>query len=217
MRNQKEVTIIQFYDHLALTQTDIDFKDFTANTHLMGNVERASQRNDIAIIKTSKPNPSVCNVSDLSPALLEDVVTVGHPKNLFYTVSKGSINAYRDKNQNFMANKDSMRVYSIHIDAPVYPGSSGGPLYFKGKVIGVNYGGYEDTTLNFSIHHNILKKISELNSFNLHQIPLDDFYLLLQITYITKRGHMSIFNFIKSLIDLFQLTSLRYLKPRFAL
>ena len=158
VRNQKEVTIIQFYDHLALTQTDIDFKDFTANNNLIGNVERASQRNDIAIIKTSKPNPSVCNVSDLSPALLEDVVTVGHPKNLFYTVSKGSINAYRDKNQNFMANKDSMRVYSIHIDAPIYPGSSGGPLYFKGKVIGVNYGGYEDTTLNFSIHHNILKR-----------------------------------------------------------
>ena len=51
-----------------------------------------------------------------------------------------------------------MRVYSIHIDAPIYPGSSGGPLYFKGKVIGVNNGGYEDTTLNFSIHHNILKR-----------------------------------------------------------
>lgn len=158
VRNQKEVTILQFYDHLALTHTDINFKDFTANNNLIGNVERTSERNDIAIIKTSKPNPSVCKVSDISPALLEDVVTVGHPKSLFYTVSKGSINAYRDRNQNFMANKDSMRVYSIHIDAPIYPGSSGGPLYFKGRVIGVNKGGFKDTTLNFSIHHNILKR-----------------------------------------------------------
>ena len=73
---------------MALTQTDIDFKDFTANNNLMGNVERTSQRNDIAIIKTSKPNPSVCNVSDLSPALLEDVVTVGHPKIYFIQFQK---------------------------------------------------------------------------------------------------------------------------------
>ena len=66
----------------------------------MGNVERASQRNDIAIIKTSKPNPSVCNVSDLSPALLEDVVTVGHPKNLFYTVvpARSGSKSIRNKN-----------------------------------------------------------------------------------------------------------------------
>ena len=123
-----------------------------------GKVIRKSKRNDIAVITTNKPNATTCIIADTSPEILGDVITVGHPLELFYTVSKGSINAYRDRKQDFMANKDSMRVYSIHMDAPIYRGNSGGPLFYKGKVIGVNTFKYEDTTLNFSIHHNIFTR-----------------------------------------------------------
>ena len=36
---------------------------------------------------------------------------------------------------NFIPNINSLNIYSIHIDAPKYPGNSGGPLFYKGKVM----------------------------------------------------------------------------------
>ena len=63
-----------------------------------------------------------------------------------------------ENQKDFIQNKDSLEIYSIHMDAPIYPGSSGGPLFYKGKVVGVNYAGHTDTTLNFSIHFNVAKR-----------------------------------------------------------
>ena len=154
----EEVEIIQFLDYLSMSEKGETPEEYLSAEELLGKVIRKSKRNDIAVITTNKPNATTCKIADTSPEILGDVVTVGHPLELFYTVSKGSINAYRDRKQDFMANKDSMSVYSIHMDAPIYPGNSGGPLFYKGKVIGVNTFKYEDTTLNFSIHHNIFTR-----------------------------------------------------------
>ena len=158
VEQNEEVEIIQFLDYLSMSEKGETPEEYLSAEELLGKVIRKSERNDIAVITTNKPNATTCIIADTSPEILGDVVTVGHPLELFYTVSKGSINAYRDRKQDFMANKDSMRVYSIHMDAPIYPGNSGGPLFYKGKVIGVNTFKYEDTTLNFSIHHNIFTR-----------------------------------------------------------
>ena len=154
----EEVEIIQFLDYLSMNEKGESPEEYLSAEELLGKVIRKSERNDIAVIRTNKPNPTVCIIADKSPEILEDVVTAGHPLGLYYTVSKGSINAYRDRKKDFMVNKDSMRIYSIHMDAPIYPGNSGGPLFYKGKVIGVNSFYYEDTTLNFSIHHNVFTR-----------------------------------------------------------
>ena len=158
VKDKSEIGVIQYYDYLAIQEADVSPEDIFENGDTRGKVETKSEINDIAIIKTQKSNPTTCKISAISPELLEDVVTVGHPASLHYTVSKGNINAYRDKDMNFIPNINSLNIYSIHIDAPIYPGNSGGPLFYKGKVIGVNYGGMPDTTLNFSIHHNVLKR-----------------------------------------------------------
>ena len=158
VEQNEEVEIIQFLDYLSMSEKGETPEEYLSAEELLGKVIRKSKRNDIAVITTNKPNATTCIIADTSPEILGDVITVGHPLELFYTVSKGSINAYRDRKQDFMANKDSMRVYSIHMDAPIYPGNSGGPLFYKGKVIGVNTFKYEDTTLNFSIHHNIFTR-----------------------------------------------------------
>ena len=158
VEQNEEVEIIQFLDYLSMSEKGETPEEYLSAEELLGKVIRKSERNDIAVITTNKPNTTTCVIADTSPEILDDVVTVGHPLELFYTVSKGSINAYRNRKQDFMANKDSMSVYSIHMDAPIYPGNSGGPLFYKGKVIGVNTFKYEDTTLNFSIHHNIFTR-----------------------------------------------------------
>jgi len=158
VEQNEKVEIIQFLDYLSMSEKGETPEEYLSAEELLGKVIRKSKRNDIAVITTNKPNATTCVIADTSPEILDDVVTVGHPLELFYTVSKGSINAYRNRKQDFMANKDSMSVYSIHMDAPIYPGNSGGPLFYKGKVIGVNTFKYEDTTLNFSIHHNIFTR-----------------------------------------------------------
>ena len=101
VKDKSEIVVIQYYDYLAIQKANVSPEDIFEKGDTRGKVETKSETNDIAIIKTQKSNPTKCKISGISPELLEDVVTVGHPASLHYTVSKGNINAYRDKNMNF--------------------------------------------------------------------------------------------------------------------
>ena len=75
-----------------------------------------------------------------------DVIAIGTPKGLSWSVSKGIVSAIRDSN--------SLRI--IQTDAAVNTGNSGGPLVDlkTGRVIGVNTFGFKKSTsegLNFAI------------------------------------------------------------------
>ena len=151
IKSAKNIYVAQFTDY-------IEVKQGGSNTLKTARLIKSDPSNDIAILETLSENFSSCQFSDNSPDLLSEVIAIGHPNGLFYTLSKGDINAYRSKGKDFIQNKDSLEIYSIHMDAPIYPGSSGGPLFYKGKVVGVNYAGHTDTTLNFSIHFNVAKR-----------------------------------------------------------
>jgi uncharacterized RDD family membrane protein YckC len=80
-----------------------------------------------------------------------EIYTIGAPQGLMNTVSKGIISQLRFiKGTKF-----------IQIDAPISPGSSGGPLLDKNlEVIGVNFAYYkEGQNLNFAIPVNYVKAL----------------------------------------------------------
>ena len=108
--------------------------------------------------------------------MLSEVIAVGHPEGLEFSVTQGLINAYRDINANPINDITSKNIHNIQMDAAIYPGSSGGPLFHKGFVIGMNTKGFKGTSLNFAVHANticnFLSKQSETRSLcsNNHQI-----------------------------------------------
>ena len=145
------VYVIQFTDYI---ETTLDTKNSRAR---LAKLLKSDPVNDIAVLETKTENFSKCEFSNESPNLLSEVISIGHPKGLVYTISKGDIKAYRNKEKDLIMNKDSLEIYSVHMDTQFYPGSSGGPLFYKGKVIGINYAEDANKDLNFSIHFNVAK------------------------------------------------------------
>ena len=82
----------------------------------------------------------------------EDVLAVGHPKGFEFTVTKGIISSIR--NERF-SEYDIEPVKYIQTDTPINTGNSGGPLFYKNKLIGMNTMGVDKNIsegLNFALH-----------------------------------------------------------------
>ena len=125
---------------------------------LDGNMDRAkvifdgkgeSNINDIALIKINgisgmpvfiKKNPTVVG---------KEVVAIGSPEDLEYSISKGIISSIRDQGT------------ILQTDAAINGGNSGGPLIEKsGCVVGMNTMGVGeyDSGLNFAISNKVLNR-----------------------------------------------------------
>lgn len=93
---------------------------------------------DIALIKIEpkkKLTPAPLGDSD-KVKIGEWVVAVGSPLGLRFTVTHGIVSA---KRQDLGISDGPLSVCLIQTDAPINPGSSGGPLLnLKGEVIGIN-------------------------------------------------------------------------------
>ena len=106
-----------------------------------------------------------CFLADESPDIGENVLAIGHPKGRKFFISKGQLQSYRDKNfQN--TNLSSSNLHWIEMNAYIAPGSSGGPLYHEGYVIGVNTRGVPNTSENYALHFNKLKKFLNYNEID---------------------------------------------------
>ena len=57
-----------------------------------------------------------------------------------------------------------LRLYRKDSFFNIYFGSSGGPLFYKGKVLGVNTGGIEESNINFAIHFRVLNDFISKNN-----------------------------------------------------
>jgi len=98
---------------------------------LYADVEKSDQQQDLAVLRLKG-----ATVSPLEPASLntvqngDDIFTVGSPKSMAYTLTKGIVS-----NRERTMHGDVF----IQIDAAVNDGNSGGPLLnTQGQVIGVN-------------------------------------------------------------------------------
>ena len=90
----------------------------------------------------------------------EMVEALGHPKGKRWSLTKGWISAIRKESSTYNSTASS-NVLFIQTDAAINQGNSGGPLYFKDKVVGVNTQGLGKEVsegMNFAVHFSEVKK-----------------------------------------------------------
>ena len=96
-----------------------------------------NKNHDLAILKinTNDINLDIKEVKfETNYKLGESLIVIGHPRGLYYTVSKGILSAERY----FKTKNKFIQKIIIQTDAAVNPGNSGGPIFnLDGKVVGV--------------------------------------------------------------------------------
>jgi len=108
---------------------------------------------DVAIGEADCDAGTIAPIASFVPLVGSRVVAIGYPLGVFpVTITEG-----------FVSGWDS-QGYLQH-SAPIAPGNSGGPLFYNGKVIGLNVRGYEEYAhLSLSVPLiEIYKRIREAN------------------------------------------------------
>ncbi len=79
----------------------------------------------------------------------DTVEALGHPRELYFSLTRGIVSALR--RHRLEAGADHVQI--IQMDTTIAPGNSGGPLFSKDKVIGINTYKLRDSSgLNFAVH-----------------------------------------------------------------
>ena len=117
-------------------------------------------KRDLALLKTNTTGKPVTFYSgQLKQG--EMVEALGHPKGRKFSLTKGWISAIRKESAGYGATNEK-NVLFIQTDAAINHGNSGGPLFYKDKVVGVNTQGLSKDRsegMNFAVH------FSEVNQF----------------------------------------------------
>ncbi len=122
-------------------------------------VMKTDLKRDLALLKTNMKGKPV----DFYSGQLKqgtDVEALGHPKGFKFSLTKGSVSAIRLWSSGYSVT-DNNNVLFIQTDAAINHGNSGGPLFFKNKVVGVNTQGLnKDSTegMNFAVHFSEVQK-----------------------------------------------------------
>lgn len=123
---------------------------------ITGTVIKKDKNKDLAAIRVKDLDKPVLRL-DSDTAQGDNVIAIGTPKGLPWSVSKGIVSSFRDKDG----------VNYVQTDTPVNPGNSGGPLISteSGRVVGVVTFKLKDAeNLNFAVSAKTLKGfISGLN------------------------------------------------------
>jgi serine protease Do len=130
---------------------------FYDGTTTYGKVVDHDVRLDLALIKAQTTGKPV-KIFRGAIKLGETVEAIGHPKGYEFTITRGVISAVRK--QSSLVTRSSAPVEFIQTDTPISPGNSGGPLFFKDAVVGVNDWVRVDKAsqnLNFSVSYNEVK------------------------------------------------------------
>lgn len=100
-----------------------------------------SNNMDYVIFKTTYRTTTPLKIANKKSRIGEDIFTIGSPKGLSNSLTRGTISGFRENNR-------------IQIDATIDHGSSGGPLFnLKGEVIGITTSGMgTGSELNFAVN-----------------------------------------------------------------
>jgi len=132
--------------HLVGYDSTVSLKLRNGQT-LIGNVLSTDKHRDLALIDVEGDNYSWLAIADIADAGIgTDVLAIGTPRGLDWSVSKGIVSALRNVGD----------ITVVQTDTAINPGNSGGPLISlnSGKVIGINSFGYRKDIaegLNFAI------------------------------------------------------------------
>ena len=139
--------------HVVEEQKFIELKKWD-NTETFGKVIAKDVRLDLALIKVQDRGTPVKFFSGQTINIGDTVDAIGHPKGQQFTLTRGIISTIR-KHSSIMGVQGKPVLY-IQTDTPINQGNSGGPLFLKNLVVGVNdWGLRKDIAegLNFSIHY----------------------------------------------------------------
>ena len=116
-------------------------------------------KRDLALLKTNMiGEPVSFYTGKLKQG--EMVEALGHPKGKKWSLTKGWISAIRNESSTYNSTGSS-NVLFIQTDAAINQGNSGGPLFFKDKVVGVNTQGLSKDAsegMNFAVHFSEVKE-----------------------------------------------------------
>ncbi len=113
-------------------------------------------RLDLALVKVQSRGKPVrfYNKRKLDLGLVTEAI--GHPHRFEFSVNRGAISAIRKFPSINLPGGGGKKVLYIQTDTPVNPGNSGGPLFYKDEVVGVNTWVIRKDIaegINFSIHY----------------------------------------------------------------
>lgn len=123
--------------------------------------------NDLAVLRTSKPNPTELQLSDTGTVVVgQSIVVLGNPEGLAGTLSNGLVSALRPEGLEEDYPEGERRPPVFQISAPISPGSSGSPIMnLSGEVVGVAVSGYiYGQNLNFAVPWEPLHQIIQASS-----------------------------------------------------
>lgn len=136
---------------------EITLKD---GTETFGKVVAKDIRLDLALIKVQHRGVPVTLKGNYEVPIGETVIAIGHPKGLKFSVTRGVLSATRKLPA--LNAPGGNKITVLQTDTPINSGNSGGPLFLKNEVIGVNtfkLVSVETEGLNFAVH------ISEVMNF----------------------------------------------------
>lgn len=136
---------------------------FYDGTKSYGKVVDSDVRLDLALIKAQVVGKPL-KIHSGPIRLGETAEAIGHPKGYEFTITRGVVSAIRKQAGALL--KAGPPIEFVQTDTPISPGNSGGPLFIKNVVIGVNDWVRVDKAsqnLNFSVSYNEIREY--LNRF----------------------------------------------------
>jgi S1-C subfamily serine protease len=131
-----------------------------------GNVAARDRFSDLALVRVAGHDLPVASFGNIDQVRLGDwVLAVGNQFGLGHTVTQGIISGIgreaKGFEKSFGAKTGAVRF--LQTDAPINPGSSGGPLFnLKGEVIGINTFIRDDAqNIGFAIPANVAREVAE--------------------------------------------------------
>jgi S1-C subfamily serine protease len=149
--------------HHVVNKANLVEMTFYDGTKTYGKVIDHDIRLDLAIVKAQTVGKPV-KIHSGPIRLGETAEAIGHPKGYEFTITRGVVSAVRKQQSQVI--KSIAPVEFIQTDTPISPGNSGGPLFLKDTVIGVNDWVRVDKAsqnLNFSVSFNEIRNY--LNRF----------------------------------------------------
>tara|TARA_Y100000590_G_scaffold151778_1_gene174380 strand:+ start:97 stop:2223 length:2127 start_codon:yes stop_codon:yes gene_type:complete len=144
--------------HVVENSSLISIKDKKGETSSAVLLKKDLNR-DLALLQTNMMGQPVQFLTEPLSVGME-VQALGHPKGLKFSLTGGIVSGVRKMNSTYSATNDA-NVLFIQTDAAINKGNSGGPLFHKNYVVGVNTQGLakdETEGLNFAVHVDEVQK-----------------------------------------------------------
>lgn len=144
--------------HLFRTEEDIPTVTTHGGTQYGADILYSHPTDDIALIKIEKFTPKYAPLARVASVKLgHEVVAIGHPLGLEYTVTHGIVSRMQEA---------LLYTQFMQTDTALNPGNSGGPVFnMAGEVVGIVSHGYWVTPFSGPIGLNMAVSIDAIHKF----------------------------------------------------